>query len=91
MTKPKLDFTIEDLLKEAIIERKEVEANLFTARDFATLWGLKLRAVYKHMDKLIEMGWQFVPTKKPIRDRSGRETTTSAYRVIPPKQNKPPE
>ena len=91
MTKPKLDFTIEDLLKEAITERKEVEANLFTTRDFAALWGLMPRTVYKYMDKLIEMGWQFIPIRKPIRDRSGRETSTSAYRVVPPKQNKPPE
>ena len=82
--KPQLDFTIEDLLKEAITERKEVEANLFTTKDFATLWGLSPRAVYKHMDELMKMGWQFIPTKKPIRDRSGRETSTTAYRVIPP-------
>lgn len=91
--KPKPNFTIEDLLKEAITERKEAEANLFTARDLAALWGLAQvsKTVYGYMDKLIMAGWQFIPAKKLIRDRGGRETSNIAYRVIPPNNKEPSE
>lgn len=91
--KPQPDFTIEDLLKEAITARQEDEANLFRSRDLADLWGLPVnsKTVFKHMDKLGEMGWRFIPTRKRIRDRAGRQTSTNAYRIIPPNNEETPE
>lgn len=88
--KPKPDFTIEELLKEAIT-RKDDQADVFRATDLADLWGIQsAESVFRRMDELQEVGWRFEPTKKRIRDRAGRETTTQAYRVIPPLNEETP-
>lgn len=89
--RPRPDFTIEDLLKEAITERHEDEANVFTSKELGALWGFKdAKTVYKHMDKLGEKGWQFVPTRKDIIDRAGRTISTNAYKIIPPYNEETP-
>ena len=78
-------FTIEELLREAVEAVPTDERCVFTTKELAELWGYESqKGTRGQMDKLQEIGWQFLATRKSFVNRAGILTTTFAYIVIPP-------
>jgi len=89
MTRPKPDFTIEELIQEAIQHIPIGEENSFTPAELEQVFGVRRDGIFRRLDFLESVGWQIIPRRKAIIDRSGRHTSTTAYKLIPPNEKTP--
>jgi hypothetical protein len=89
MAKPEPDFTIEELALEALSQVPEGADGVFTNAELRILFGCAKDTVYKRLDTLASLGWKFVPTRKKIIDRVGKQTHTMGYKFIPPSAKAP--
>lgn len=86
MTRPKPDFTIEELIQEALRHLPDDDEGLFTPSELRRILNVSGPTLLARLDLLIEKGWQVIAGRKAIVDRAGRHTSAIAYKLIPPNQ-----